>query len=173
LINVIEYFARSLYLISRTININVNAQKTPVALVCDEDTRFSYLNLLKEYMGNAPVIFGNKNLDLSNLKSISLAAPYVADKLYELRTNLWNEFLTFFGIPNISISKKERMISDEVQRNLGGILIARQNFENAILDDIEKVNKMFNKDIKFTWGIKDEYEEPGEDPEEPEGGAEE
>ena len=173
LINVIEYFARSLYLISRTININVNAQKTPVALVCDENTRLSYMNLLKEYMGNAPVIFGNKNLDLSNLKSISLAAPYVADRLYELRTNLWNEFLTFFGIPNISISKKERMISDEVQRNLGGILIARQNFENALLDDIEKVNKMFNKNIKFTWGIKDEYEEPDEDPNESEGGVEE
>ena len=108
-------------------------------------------------MGNAPVIFGNKSLDISNLKSISLQAPYVADRLYELRTNLWNEFLTFFGIPNISISKKERMISDEVTRNMGGILVARQNFENMILDDIEKINRRFNKDIKFVWGIKDDY----------------
>ena len=157
LYRVIEYFARTLYLINRTIQINVNAQKTPVALVCDEDTRLSYENLLKEYMGNAPVIFGNKSLDISNLKSISLQAPYVADRLYELRTNLWNEFLTFFGIPNISISKKERMISDEVTRNMGGILVARQNFENMILDDIEKINRRFNKDIKFVWGIKDDY----------------
>lgn len=152
---VIDYFARNIYLINRTIQINVNAQKTPVALTCDENTRLSYENLLKQYQGNVPVIFGSKDLDINQLKSISLQAPFVADKLYQMLTNYWSEFLTFFGIPNMSINKKERLITDEVNRTMGGILVARQNFENQIQDDISRINKMFNKDIKFTWGVKE------------------
>lgn len=154
LYRIIEYFARNIYLINRTIQINVNAQKTPVALTCNENERLSYTNLLKEYQGNTPVIFGNKDLDLNALKAISLQAPFVADKLYLLMENYWNQFLTFFGIPNINMNKRERLITDEVQRSMGGVLIAKQNFENQIQDDIERINKMFNKNIVFKWGLK-------------------
>ena len=152
---VIEYFARNIYLINRTIQINVNAQKTPVALTCDENTRLSYENLLKQYQGNVPVIFGSKDLDINSLKSISLQAPFVADKLYQMLTNYWSEFLTFFGIPNLSINKKERLITDEVNRSMGGILVARQNFENQLQDGIDDINEMFGTNIKFTWGVKE------------------
>ena len=156
LMKVIEFFARNIYLINRTIQINVNAMKTPIALVCDENQRLSYQNLLKEYIGNVPFLFGSKDLDLSQLKSINLQAPYVSDKLYQLQDNYWNQFLTFFGIPNISMNKKERLITDEVQRSMGGVLIAKQNFENQIQEDINNINKMFGKNIKFTWGVKEE-----------------
>lgn len=158
IMSVIEYFARQIYLINRTIQININAQKTPVALTCDENTRLTYENLLKQYQGNVPVIFGSKDLDINALKSISLNAPFVADKLYAMLSQYWNEFLTFFGIPNLSINKKERLITDEVTRTMGGILIARQNFENQIREDIEQINDMFGTDIMFTWGVKRDTE---------------
>lgn len=158
IINIIKYFARNLYLFNRIIQINVNAQKTPIALTCGENERLTYENLLKQYEGNVPFIFGSKNLDLSQLKSINLNAPFVADRLYELMSNYWNEFLTFFGIPNISVNKKERLITDEVQRTMGGILIARQNYENQIQEGFKQINKMFGTDIKFTWGVKPENE---------------
>ena len=154
LFRVIEYFARNIYLINRTIQINVNAQKTPVALKCSENERLTYTNLLKQYQGNVPFIFGDKGLDLSALTSVNLQAPFVSDKLYNLMENYWNQFLTFFGIPNISINKKERLITDEVQQKMGGVLVARQNFENQIQDDIERINDRFGLDIKFTWGVK-------------------
>lgn len=155
LIRVIEYFARNIYLINRTIQINVNAQKTPVALKCSENERLTYENLLKQYQGNVPFIFGDKGLDINALSSVNLQAPFVADKLYGLMENYWNQFLTFFGIPNITINKKERLITDEVQQKMGGILVARQNFENQIKDDIDRINDRFDLDIKFTWGVKD------------------
>ena len=158
LLRIIEYFARNIYLINRTIQININAQKTPVALTCDENQRLTYTNLLKQYEGNVPFIFGSKDLDLSQLKSINLNSPFVADRLYDLMSNYWNEFLTFFGIPNISINKKERLITDEVARTMGGILVARQNFENQIQRGFEETNKMFGTNIEFTWGVKPENE---------------
>lgn len=159
LMRIIEYFARNIYLLNRTIQININAQKTPVALTCSENERLTYQNLLKEYQGNVPVIFGSKNLDLSELKSVNLNAPLVAPQLYQLMSNYWNEFLTFFGIPNVSLNKKERLISDEVQRTMGGILVSRQNFENQLKEDFEAVNEMFGTDIKFYWGVKPDNEE--------------
>lgn len=157
--HVIEFFARNIYLLNRTIQINVNAQKTPVALTCSENERLTYENLLKQYSGNVPVIFGSKDLDLSQLKSINLNAPFVSTEIYTLLANYWNEFLTFFGIPNVSLNKKERLISDEVARSMGGVMVARQNFENQIQSDIEDINDMFGLDIKFTWGVKPENEE--------------
>lgn len=158
LARIIDYFARNIYLINRTIQININAQKTPVALQCNEDTRLSYQNLLKEYQGNVPVIFGSKDLDLNQMKALNMNAPLVAPQLYELMSNYWNEFLTFFGIPNVSLNKKERLITDEVQRTMGGILVSRQNFENQLKSDIDKVNKMFGTNIIFTWGVKQDSE---------------
>lgn len=162
LYRIIEYFARNIYLINRTIQININAQKTPVALTCTENERLTYLNLLKQYEGDTPFIFGSKDLDLNALKSINLNAPFVADRLYEIMSNYWNEFLTFFGIPNITNNKKERLITDEVQRYMGGILIAKRNFESQIQRGIEQTNKMFGTDIKFTWGLPEEKEEDTE-----------
>lgn len=154
LFQIIDYFARNIYLINRTIQINVNAQKTPVILTCTENKRLTYENLLKQYMGNVPFMFGSEDLDVNNLKAINLNTSFVADRLYNLMGDYWNEFLTFIGIPNISINKKERLITDEVSRSMGGILIARQNFENQMNDDIEKINKMFGTNIKFTWGVR-------------------
>ena len=158
LARIIDYFARNIYLINRTIQININAQKTPVALQCNEDNRLSYENLLKEYQGNVPVIFGSRDLDLNQMKALNMNAPLVAPQLYELMSNYWNEFLTFFGIPNVSLNKKERLITDEVQRTMGGILVSRQNFENQLKSDIDKVNKMFGTNIIFTWGVKQDSE---------------
>lgn len=154
--NVIEFFARNMYLLNRIIQININAQKTPVILTCDENMRLTYENVLKQYDGNVTAIFGSKDLDINNLKAITLNAPLVAPQLYQMLANYWNEFLTFFGIPNVALNKKERLITDEVQRSMGGIIIAKQNFENEIQRGVDEINKMFGMDIKFTWGIKEE-----------------
>ncbi|MDO5811326.1 MAG: hypothetical protein Q4Q37_09535, partial [Methanobrevibacter sp.] len=103
-------FAKKLYNIDRAIDVNANAQKTPILLLCEENQRLSYINLYKEYDGNAPVIKGTTGLDLEGFQVLKTDAPYVADKLYELKTNIWNEALTYLGITNITYSKKERMI---------------------------------------------------------------
>lgn len=120
----VKMFARRLYNIDRIIDVNANAQKTPVLLQGSEKQRLTLLNLYKEYDGNAPFIFGDKNLDINSLKAFSTNAPYVCDKLYQLKTQIWNEALTYLGISNINIQKKERLITDEVTRNQGGTDIA-------------------------------------------------
>ena len=74
-------------------------------------------------------------------------APYVADKLYTLKTQIWNEALTYLGISNINITKKERLITDEVTRNQGGTIASRYSRLQARRDACEQINKMFGLEI--------------------------
>lgn len=121
----VEVFARRLYEFDRTIDVNVKAQKTPILITCDESQRLTFKNIYMKYEGNEPVIFGDKNLNPNAIKVFKTDAPYNAENIYRLKTQYWNEALTYLGISNTNIQKKERMISDEVTRNMGGVIASR------------------------------------------------
>lgn len=143
----VEMFSRRLWNLDRAIDVNANAQKTPVLIQCDETQRLTMLNLYKKYDGNEPFIFGDKNLNPNAIKTLKTDAPYVADKLYQLKTQIWNEALTYLGISNINITKKERLITDEVTRNQGGTIASRYSRLEARRDACREINKMFGLDI--------------------------
>lgn len=156
---IIEMFAKRLYNLDRIIDVNANAQKTPVLIQCEEKQRLTLLNAYKEIDGNSPVIFSDKNFDLSGIKSINTQAPFISDKIYELKTNLWNEALTYLGIPSANVMKKERLIKDEVLRGLGGTLANRYSRLSARQEAVKKINKMFGTEIEV--GIREEIENLG------------
>lgn len=150
IMQVIQY-AKRLYNLDRIIDVNANAQKTPVLVQATEKQRLTMLNLYKEYDGNAPFIFGDKNLDLNTLKAISTGAPYVCDKIYQLKTQIWNEALTYLGISNINIQKKERLITDEVTRNQGGTIASRYSRLESRREAVKKINEMFGTNIEVNY----------------------
>ena len=143
----VEMFSKRLYNLDRAIDVNANAQKTPVLIQCDESQRLTMKNLYKQYEGNEPFIFGSKGLDANGLKVLQTGAPYVADKLYELKTQIWNEALTYLGISNINVVKKERMITDEVTRNQGGTVASRYSRLKSRRQACKQINEMFGLNI--------------------------
>lgn len=153
----VKMFAKRLYNLDRIIDVNANAQKTPVLILATPEQRLTMLNLYKEVDGNSPVVLGDKNLDLSNVKALSTGAPYVADKLYMLKTQIWNEALTYLGISNTNITKKERMISDEVVRNMGGIIASRYSRLESRRKAADEINKMFGLNIEVNY--REDYRE--------------
>lgn len=166
----VKMFAKRLYNLDRIIDVNANAQKTPVLVQGTEKQRLTLLNLYKEFDGNAPFIFGDKNLDLNSLKSISTNAPYVCDKIYTLKTQVWNEALTYLGISNTNIQKKERLITDEVTRNQGGTIASRYSRLESRREAVKKINAMFGTNIEVNYredfqqiGDENQTEDPGAD----------
>lgn len=143
----VKMFAIRLYNLDRIIDVNANAQKTPILIKGNETQRLTLTNLYKEYDGNAPVIFADKSLDMNALQVLSTQAPYVADKIYQLKTQIWNEALTYLGISNVSFQKRERMVSDEVTRSQGGTVASRYSRLNARRQACEQINKMFGLNI--------------------------
>lgn len=108
--------AYRLYETERTIDTNLNAQKTPVLIEGDTKTILTLKQVYEQYSGNNPFIFGNKTYDLANkLNVLKTDAPYIIDKLTEHKKDLWTEAVTFLGIDNFYSSKKERMLSNEVK----------------------------------------------------------
>lgn len=114
----LQLFALRLYEAERTCDVNIKAQKTPVVLVGDEAMKLALHNLYLKYDGNEPVVYGDKKqLSPENIKALNTEAPFVCDKVMEYKKQIWNEALTYLGINNLSLEKKERMITDEASSN--------------------------------------------------------
>ena len=155
----VRMFARKLWDLDRSIEVNARAQKTPVLLQGSEQQRLTLLNTYKELDGNSPVIMADKDIDLRTgaITAISTKAPYVADKLYQLKTQVWNEALTYLGISNLNIQKKERLVADEVVRNLGGTIASRYSRLESRRKACEAINKMFGTEIEVNY--REDYRE--------------
>lgn len=143
----IENYSRRLWELDRICEVNAKAQKTPVLIKCNQKQRLTMKNLYKNYDGNEPFIFADENLDENGFKVLKTDAPYVADKIYILKTQIWNDALSFLGVSNINIGKRERLIQDEVRRNMGGTIAARYSKLNARQQACEEINKLFGLDM--------------------------
>ena len=143
----LELFALRLYEAQRTADVNIKAQKTPVMVLVDEKQRLLMENLYSQYDGNQPFIFGDKlQLNEGLLKAIRTDAPFIADKITEYKKEIWNEALTFLGINNIMLEKKERLVSDEANSNNELINLNLQSY----LAPRKEACKMFNEKFGLT-----------------------
>lgn len=161
----IEMYSLRLYEIQRAIDVNVKLQKHMKMITCSEDQRLVVENILKNYEGNVPVIVGAKNIDIKTYDALDISAPFVADKLQILKRQIWNEALTYLGIENSNTEKKERLVSTEVDTNLGGVEAQRFTRLNARREAAAKINAMFklNISVDFREEKKPEAPEGGED----------
>ena len=138
----IQLFAYRLYEAETTAMTNIKAQKTPILITVDESQRLMMENMYSQYEGNRPVIFGDKKqLQDGIIKAIKTDAPFIADKVMDYKKEIWNEALTYLGINNIMISKKERLITDEANSNNELINMNLQSF----LIPRQEACKQFNK----------------------------
>lgn len=113
----VSLFAYRLAEAQRTADVNIKAQRTPILITTDQKQYFTLKKMYEEYEGNTPAIFADKNLISPDaLKAIKTDAPFLCNDIYQYKREIWNEFLTFMGIQNLS-EKRERLITGEVDSN--------------------------------------------------------
>ena len=145
LIPIIMNYVDRLTEIETTINTNIYLQKTPYILVADKKTEKSVREVASQITSNEPIIIVKANLT-ENLQNLALNTNFVADKLYELKQNIENEFLTFIGLNNNSESnKKERMLVDEVNVN--------NDYINRNVDILYNAREIACKKINEKFGV--------------------
>lgn len=151
-VNLMQY-AERLAELDMTIDVNNHAQKTPIVITGEDKQILTLENLYMNYAGNKPVMFGYKGLDINALQVLKTDAPYVAPSIYEMKSQIWNEALTFLGIPNISQEKKERMVSDEVLRMQGGVLSIRNSRLETRKRAVEQINELFGLNMEVRYAV--------------------
>ena len=113
----ISLFAYRLAEAQRTADVNIKSQRTPILITTDQKQYFTLKKMYEEYDGNTPAIFADKNLvNPDALKAIKTDSPFIAQNIMDYKREIWNEFLTFMGISNLS-EKRERMITNEIDSN--------------------------------------------------------
>ena len=147
-IQTIQLFAYRLYLAQRSCDVNIMAQRTPVMILGTEKQKLTLENLYNKYDGNQPFIFGDKDIISPDmLKSINTQAPVVFDKITEYKKEIWNEFLTFIGVNNIDVEKKERLISGESSSNNEIINLNLQSYLAPRKEACKQFNELFGTNI--------------------------
>jgi len=141
------FYANKLYQIDRAIDVNVKGQRFPIAILCNESQRLTLKQVYIQYDGNEPFIFGDKSLDLSGIQVINTGSPYVADKLQQLKNNIWSEAMMCLGIPNSPSEKKERLVANEAKVSQGGTLASRSSRLEMRKRACDEINKMFGLEI--------------------------
>lgn len=161
----------------RTIDLMLNIYAQKLAS-CDSAIDVNLLNTKAAFMFNAentkqaeeaklvydkiargePAVFTKlkTGIDNNGLEVVTLPVKnnYVADMIQEEKRQIINEFLTEIGINNTNLSKRERMITDEVNANDEEIENNISYIKENLKDCVERVNKMFPS-IEFNIELKE------------------
>jgi hypothetical protein len=143
----INRYASILAEIQKAKEVNLNAQKTPILIQCDESQRLTMQNIYSQYEGNWPVIFAKKGFDMEGITVLKTEAPYLLDKFQAEKIDNLNECLNFLGIKTVA-DKKERMIQDEVNANNDLTNICLAMFLNTRLEAVDKINEKWGAELQ-------------------------
>ena len=143
----IQLYSYDLTNIKRTIDTNIEMQKIPYIILCSDKQKLSLKQVMKQKNDNEPIIYGDKNLDIDQIKAITTNAPIVFDKLQVQKMNVWNECMTFLGLNNANTDKKERLVTNEVDANNQLIQANSDVMLKAREIACKQINEMFGTNI--------------------------
>lgn len=110
----INMFADAITNIFVSAMVNVNAQKTPVAMLADsEKEKLTIENAYMQWQGNRPVIWVKDKNVLDAFQVIKTDAPFVAPELMNLKDRIMEEFLKWLGVKVPLTNGRERLIVNE------------------------------------------------------------
>ena len=143
----IQLYAYRLAEITRTIDVNISAQKTPVIVLCSDKQKMSFKRLFNNISDNEVAVFGDKNLDIEGIKALDIHAPLVFDKLEIQKHCVWNECMTFLGFNNANQDKRERLVANEVNANDEQVGASANVMLKTRQDACEQINELFGLNI--------------------------
>lgn len=140
----IQLYALELAEIQRTIDVNIKQQKTPTLMQGTNKQMLSLKAVYQKWDGNEPVIFADKNFDMGSINVLKTDSPIVFDKLQIQKHAVWNEVMTYLGINNANMDKRERLVDDEVQANNQQVEMSANVMLKARQEAAKEINKIFN-----------------------------
>lgn len=174
-ISVVEWCTRMSDTI-RTIDVLCKKMKQPFVIICDEKQRQTYLNLIKQIKDNEMLILGVRDYDIKSsmidIKDTRIDTDLA--RLWEVYHNYENLLFTALGINSSNQSKRERLITDEVNANNMVVEMSVEQNIKELQAACEDINRIFGLEVSVkAKGINDYTNSQGierEDYDNPSGG---
>ena len=141
-------FSRIIGDISRTLEVIINAEKVPFVFYGKRKIMLTFKKLFNRVKRNEPAIFLDSNIvDPDSIKTLDLKHQFNGVSIFELKRSYLNEALTFIGVDNSAISKRERVNSVESELSNGINEVSREAGLRSRKEFCKKFNEMFGTDI--------------------------
>lgn len=132
-----------------SINLNVESQKFPVILqASDEKQKLTVEKLTDKIETGERYIFAKGDFNPnSQLTSLDINAPFISDRLQDLKNKKVNDLLTDLGINNENVDKASGITSDEVNANNG---LVKLNFDAMLIprqEACDEIKRKFNINV--------------------------
>lgn len=150
--DVLNMYANRLAMLDRALDVNLENINIPLIIAVNETQKNTAVNALRQRQNGEPAIFTYRDTDIQNMiTSFPNVTPYLADKILQAKSQIWNEAISFLGIQNSTEEKAERLITDEVQAGQEKVNIFRVGFLQARQQACDQINRMFNLTVSVDW----------------------
>ena len=151
-------YAQRLQMIDNIIDMNIDKQKSPYIILCKDRKEFLSLKaLLNKINLDTPAIFETKDI-LDDLKTLDLKVELKAEELLNAKREIYNEACLYLGITSSLSTKKERLISSEVNTEQQRYEIYRQTALQPREYFCKKVKQLYNLDFKVRFSTLEDEE---------------
>jgi hypothetical protein len=161
----VEYYCEKMLNIENSKDLNINASKTPFLITVDnEKQKLAIINFFNSIACSDPLVIVDENskLAITEKKVLQTGVELVLDKLQQGFVDFRNELLTHLGIDNISVEKRERLVTGEVEQNdefITDNIITGLNLRKLAC---EQMNKKFGTNISVEFVGEKKEEVPTE-----------
>lgn len=143
----IFFYVNKLVEAERTMDVNIKACKTPIVFSCDDKDVLSFKRMFQQVDGNVPAIFADKNLNTDGINAFQTGVKFLGKDLQDYANAVENKLLTFLGMNNTPVDKKERLVKDEANANNELIESFSQLQLEARKRAVEEINSKFGLSI--------------------------
>lgn len=131
----------------RTMDVNVKSCKTPYIIACDDKDVLTFKRIFQLIDGNTPAIYADKGLNLEAIQVLKTDAVFLGNDLMDYKKSVENELLTFLGVNNLTVDKKERVNLSEANSNNQMIESFSELQLQARKTACERIRERFGVDI--------------------------
>ena len=138
------YYINQMIEVQKTIDMNLFIHKMPRLVVCSPEDEARVTEFMEKIERGEKKLFLTAD-DVQAIKNVldsGANGSYIIDKLKQYMQILDNELLTFLGINNVPIEKKERLITDEAQSNDQLIEECGACFLDSLKESCENIKKV-------------------------------
>ncbi len=143
----VRMYAFKLTNIDRAIDINIEAQKSPILVRCTDKQRLSLKNAINQRRDNEPVIYADNSFDKDMITTLDLNPPLVFPDLQVQKHMVLNEVFTDLGINNANMDKRERMVANEVEANNEQVKASEDVMLKVRQEACKQINRIFGTNI--------------------------